>query len=144
MQEYAQDLSIAFGGHEALHLSENGTGQVKALACMNAFTPEIIDRIVQTAKELKVDSREVLCLTGAARESGIEAAREHGMSILAVGHKRCEMWGLRYLEKEARKTFPHCEIILHEEDEEPICKSRKATRPNGGPAAGSKMPDPTS
>lgn len=138
MQEYARDLSKAFEGHEELHLSENGTGQIKVLACMNAFTPEIIDRIVQTSKELNIDSKEVLCLTGAARELGIEAARENGMSIIAVGHKRCEMWGLKYLEREARKAFPNCEIVLHEEDEEPLPRTSKATRQGGGAPNGGK------
>lgn len=130
MSSYAQTLSEAFEGHEASHLPQEHIDEapVKALASLNAFTPEIIERILNITKELEVKPEEVLCLTGTPREAGMQAASQAGMSVLAVGHKRCEMWGLKYLERQARKAFPDLDIRLHEEEEEP----RPPRIPNAG------------
>lgn len=133
MQGYADRLSTAFGGHENVHVSNNTQdNQVKALACLNAFTPEVLERVLDSARGLGVAPEEVLCLTGAVREVGMQVAKEQGMSVLAVGHRRCEMWGLKYFEREARKMFPHIKIVLHEEEEEP---RPTGTRNGGAPRA---------
>lgn len=134
IHEYAERLSRAFEGHEALHTCGNEESQVKALACLNAFNPEIIDCILHDARSLDVRPEEVLCLTGAVRDSGIDAAKEIGMSVLAVGHRRCELWGLKYLEREVRREFPDLHVTLHLEEEEPLSNHSKNgnTRQKGG------------
>jgi putative NIF3 family GTP cyclohydrolase 1 type 2 len=118
--DYAACLSEAFQGHEFLHLDSPsssdkaaGSTQIKAVASLNAFTPEIIDRIQDSLATLdsdggnnKIQPSEVLCLTGAARELGINAAKELGFSVIAVGHKRCEFEGL--------------EVVVLENEEEPV------------------------
>jgi len=150
MAGYAARLSEAFQGHEFLHVhpaddattsasnsssadahttatsinksDAAGSTRVKALASLNAFTPEIVTRIQDSLVDLgegNIQPNEVLCLTGAAREIGIEAAREVGFSILAVGHKRCETWGLRYLERMAKREFEGLEIVVVESEDEP-------------------------
>lgn len=155
MSSYAQSLSQAFEGHEALHIPNNnndGTSEAgssnpvkkaaRALASLNAFNPEIIERILDSARQLEVSPEEVLCLTGAPRELGIQSALENGMSVLAVGHRRCEMWGLKYLERKAREVFPDLEIQLHEEEEEPRPAPQQQGRRNGqhGREIGKKQP----
>lgn len=133
MSAYSVTLSQAFDGHEEVHLrdSQDAEAHVKALACLNAFNPELIDRILEITGSLQVRSEEVLCLTGAPRELGIQAAKEAGMSVLAVGHRRCELWGLRYLERQARAAFPDLDIKVHEEEEEEPPKNTDRTRSNG-------------
>lgn len=48
----------------------------------------------------------------------MEEARKLGMSVVAVGHQRCEFWGLRYLERMARQRFPGLEVVIMDEREE--------------------------
>jgi putative NIF3 family GTP cyclohydrolase 1 type 2 len=127
----ARMLSHAFGGHDAMELpntaSEDDLCQIEALASLNAFTPEVIERVVQASQELGIKPQNTICLTGAVREPGMEEARKLGLNVVAVGHVRCEMWGLRYLERMARQRFPGFEIELIDEPEEVI--ERKPKQP---------------
>lgn len=150
--QYAFRLSQAFGGHDALRIaghegtpshseeknsvasgsedSVSGTSSttVKVLACLNAFNPEIIDRIVESAGQLGVPPNQVLCLTGAVRDAGVEAATAADMSFLAVGHKRCELWGMGYIQEKLRSEFREVEIIHVDEEEPPRDATKKVPR----------------
>ena len=135
---YAHMLSHAFDGHDAVELpsspgEEGPEQQILALASLNAFTPEVIDRVVLSNHEMGIKPQNTICLTGAIREAGMEEARKLGMSVVAVGHVRCEMWGLRYLERMARQRFPGLEIVLVDEPEE-IPEKRPRQTADGGKA----------
>lgn len=118
---YARMLSHAFNGHEALSIPQAEDSlqpQIHALATLNAFTPEVIERVAAAITQLDAKADNTICLTGAVRDPGMEEARKLGMSVIAVGHQRCEYWGIRYLERIARQRFPDLEILIIDEPEE--------------------------
>lgn len=94
------------------------SGNITALFCLNAFTPEVLARAITEVQAMDLRNDEILCLTGAVRELGVAEARRLGLNILAVGHKRCEDWGMRYFERQCKSAFPWLEIVLIDEPEE--------------------------
>lgn len=76
-----------------------GDTQVDTLACLNAFTAEIIERVMAAAPMAKG----VVVVTGERKDSGMKRARELGVkAVVCVGHKRCEVWGLHYVAEQIR------------------------------------------
>ena len=69
-----------------------------------------------------------MCLTGGVRDLGMEEAKRLGMSVVAVGHKKCEDWGMRYIAGLAQARFPHLEIVHIDEPEEVPEKKAKETK----------------
>ncbi|GAB7359667.1 hypothetical protein MBLNU230_g6846t1 [Neophaeotheca triangularis] len=131
---------------------------VKVVAVMNAFRLEEVERVAAAARQLQtlatpsevsseVKCTEVLYLTGAVREPGLEAARAKGMRVICVGHRACEEWGIRYLAEVARREFPllDVEVLLEEEEEEELrAKAVKVQGENAGDGRGSKRKVATS
>lgn len=126
--EMIDRLSSAFGGYESTYAGDTSTdvspSTVRAIACLNAFTPEVLDRVSRALEHLRSEvgasdltEREVLCLTGAVREAGLEDAKKRGMSVVAVGHKRCEDWGMIHFERELKIRFPHLDVARIDEVE---------------------------
>jgi putative NIF3 family GTP cyclohydrolase 1 type 2 len=109
-------------GAEVGH-SDNGP-DIQVVAIMNAFHPEEVQRVVNTAVAQgwipnAKDGSEILYLTGQAREPGLIAAMEKGFKVVCVGHRVCEEWGIRYLAGEVRREFPLLDVVEVFEDEEP-------------------------
>ena len=48
----------------------------------------------------------------------MKAAAEAGMAVVAVGHRRSEMWGLHYLATRAREAFWDADVEVVVVDEE--------------------------
>ncbi|KZT54522.1 hypothetical protein CALCODRAFT_519329 [Calocera cornea HHB12733] len=113
MQALSQRIQLEFGGCEACELNGSPGRRCSVLACLNAFSEEVARRVERVVRERGWDRGEgaaggmggVLCLTGAAKEAGMRVARELGMGVVAVGHRRCEMWGLQYLARRASEEF---------------------------------------
>ncbi|TKA34371.1 hypothetical protein B0A50_00353 [Salinomyces thailandicus] len=96
---------------------------ISALAIMNAFHPGEVNRVIEDAVAANIvaspaESSKILYLTGAVREEGLKAARENGMTVVCVGHKTCEEWGVRFLAAEARASFPGLQVHEVYEDED--------------------------
>jgi hypothetical protein len=68
------------------------------VALMNAMNPELIGY----AADLGVR----VYLTGQLRPSAVAAARARGLGVVALGHRRTELWGLRQLAHELQTQFP--------------------------------------
>ena len=68
------------------------------LALVNALRPELLE-------ELAAQGVGVL-VTGQMRRSALPRARELGLGVVALGHRRSELWGLRQLASELREAFP--------------------------------------
>lgn len=101
-------------------------GRVEVVAIMNAFHQDEIDRVLEATRvagwiRKDDDGRRLLYLTGAARDYGLEAAGRVTMPAYCVGHRACEEWGIRYLVKQARLTWPALEVVevLEEEEKQP-------------------------
>jgi len=96
---------------------------IDAVAIMNAFHAEEVERVTSTAEALLPASTDpfgprILYLTGAARELGLESAKAANMPAFCVGHRACEEWGIKYLAQMTRERWPALDIIEVLEDEE--------------------------
>lgn len=113
-------------GHDGL------SDQIRVIAIMNAFHGDEVNRVLQMAIErgiVHVDGdapgKHILYLTGQARAGGLEAARALGMTVVCVGHRQAEVWGIRYLGEQLRQSFPGVRVEEIYEDEEPKVKVKK-------------------
>lgn len=75
------------------------------LALMNAMNPALIGHVAGQGVRVY--------LTGQLRPSAAPAARERGLGVIALGHRRTELWGLRQLARELRAAFPELETEVH-------------------------------
>lgn len=119
----------------------NGVGElyaarsdgVSVLAIMNAFHGDEVERVLRMARERQwIDEAQggegVIYLTGQPRESGMEAARKEGVSVLCVGHRAAEEWGVRFLASQTRDAFPALQVEEIYEDEEIPERPKKALK----------------
>ncbi|KAI5813699.1 GTP cyclohydrolase 1 type 2/Nif3 [Pyronema omphalodes] len=96
--EFVRRVKDEFGGVEEVD-GMLGDTQVDTLACLNAFTAEIIERVMAEAPMAKG----VVVVTGERKEAGLKRAKELGVkAVVCVGHKRCEVWGLHYVAEQIR------------------------------------------
>lgn len=65
---------------------------------MNAMNPELIGHVADLGVRVY--------LTGQLRPSASAAARARGLGVVALGHRRTEVWGLRQLAHELSAAFP--------------------------------------
>ena len=77
------------------------------LALVNAMRPELLE-------ELAAQGAGVL-VTGQLRRSVLPRARELGLGVVALGHRRSELWGLRQLASELRGAFPELACTVYGE-----------------------------
>ncbi|WP_407569027.1 Nif3-like dinuclear metal center hexameric protein [Deinococcus altitudinis] len=77
------------------------------LALVNAMRPELLD-------ELAAKGAGVL-VTGQLRRSALPRARELGLGVVALGHRRSELWGLRQLAGELQEAFPELACTVYGE-----------------------------
>ncbi len=89
-------LDHEFGGHEAVQAPRIPVRP--RLALMNALRPELLDLV----HERGVNT----CLTGQLRPGALGRARELDIGVVALGHRRTELWGLRQLGRELEAAFP--------------------------------------
>jgi putative NIF3 family GTP cyclohydrolase 1 type 2 len=136
-REWAQLVRTEFGGLEREMGCEDGERHVMAIACMNAFEPRFLDRSVEAASELaslgtlradcavpEIQAADVLYITGESRSLGEKVARQLGMPVLFVGHRRCERWAIRYLAELARRDLPGMEVVVVDEEESVAKRAR--------------------
>ena len=95
-------LHAEFDGHEALlPLREP---ELQRVALMNAMRPELLEAVA----DLGVN----VYLTGQMRPAALPTARALGLGVIALGHRRSELWGLRQLALELRAAFPGLECTV--------------------------------
>ena len=89
-------LRTEFGGLEAV--VEPLRPHLSSVALINAMRPDLLTFLA----ELGVDA----CITGQLRPAAVPRARELGVGIIALGHRRSEHWGLWQLARELVQHFP--------------------------------------
>ena len=105
------------------HFERSACNEIQVVAIMNAFRSEEVDRVLNVAQQQLCLSperggAEILYLTGQPRESGLAAAKVHGMAVACVGHRAAEEWGIRCLAASLRSAFPKVEVKeIYEEEE---------------------------
>jgi putative NIF3 family GTP cyclohydrolase 1 type 2 len=78
----------------------------RRIAIAAAMSPELI------AEAAAAGAR--VFITGQYRPSARLAVEANGMMVVAVGHRRAELWGLRRLAQETTAAFPDIETIVIE------------------------------
>ena len=68
------------------------------MALMNAIRPELLEAVA--AKGVNV------YITGQRRLTALPTARTLGLGVIALGHRRTELWRLRQLAREVGTAFP--------------------------------------
>ena len=89
-------LTREFGGRDAA-LEPQDEFHTR-LALMSAMKPELLGAVHQQGASIYV--------TGQLRVSAQLRARELGLGVIALGHRRSELWGLRQLAREIEDAFP--------------------------------------
>lgn len=89
-------LHAELGGEDASW--PPGDSSSLRLALMNAMNPALVGHVADLGARVY--------LTGQLRPSAGGAARERGLGVIALGHRRTELWGLRQLARELRAAFP--------------------------------------
>ncbi len=77
------------------------------MALMNAMRPELLEALAGLGVSVYI--------TGQMRPGSLAAARELGLGVVALGHRRSELWGLRQLARELRDAFPDLSCTVYGE-----------------------------
>ena len=96
-------LNAELGGEDAVWPPAGGDSL--RLALMNAMNPALIHHVADLGVRVY--------LTGQLRPSATAAARARGLGVVALGHRRSELWGLRQLARELRAAFPGLETEVY-------------------------------
>ena len=148
------DLSIPAeattnAAQESTH--EKDSVRPKYIACMNAFEPIIIDRLLHTLSEPlaslenphdtplhpsrprdPVDPSSIFYITGEPRPLGSETARSLRIPTIFVGHNRSEVWAIKWLAQKARESLGSgIEVIVVDEPEVVLPRPVKPTQRPG-------------
>ena len=86
--QYRRHVEELFGGADAS--KANAVAHVRNVAVMGAFNANLLHRM---KSEHAVD----LYITGQVRPGAMEVAKELNIAVVAVGHQRCEAYGLQAL-----------------------------------------------
>lgn len=104
-QSFAEQCALVdqvFGDHdEAQPAAEQRIGRVAVVGAMT-------DRLVREAAERGAQ----IYLTGQYRQPARSAARDTGIGVIAIGHRRSEIWGLRALAGVIRERWSRIEVVL--------------------------------
>jgi putative NIF3 family GTP cyclohydrolase 1 type 2 len=118
-----QSIEDEFGAIE--YAQEGLSEEIHVFAMTNAFSANEVHRVLDMAQEQNwVPSteqlgRHVLCLTGQPSQSGLTAAKEKGMTVVCVGARVAEQWGIGYMGNRLRAAFPDLKVKEIYEDELP-------------------------
>lgn len=109
-----RSIEYEFGAID--HAQEGMSEEIKLIAIMNAFSSDEVHRVLDLAQEYgwvpdaQNSGQHVLYLTGEPRKSGLEAAKQRGMTVVCVGKTSAEQWGITYMAARLRGTFPTLDV----------------------------------
>lgn len=98
---YHSYVNEVFGGQQEARIGV--VTEVSRVAVVGAMT----DALVREA----AGRGAFLYITGQIRQPAELAVRETGMSVIGVGHRRCEAWGLRALAAVLRERWSSLEVV---------------------------------
>jgi putative NIF3 family GTP cyclohydrolase 1 type 2 len=100
LTEYLHCLTEIFGGRDEVYLGK--ISEVSRIAIVGAMNDALVREAATRGAGLYV--------TGQMRQPAAAALEETGMSAIAVGHRRCELWGLKTLAGLLRDRFS-CQLL---------------------------------
>ena len=80
-------------------------GVIHRVALMNAMNPTLVRHVASLGADVY--------LTGQLRPSAVPAVRVAKIGVVALGHRRTELWGLRRLAQELEVAFPGLETQVY-------------------------------
>jgi len=99
---WIQLVENTFGGYDQVHVGKQpAIGRIAIMGAMN-------DALIREAARRGAD----LYLTGAYRKSAQTAVDETGITVIAVGHRRSETWGLRALADVLQERWADLSIVF--------------------------------
>ncbi|HEY9600343.1 MAG TPA: Nif3-like dinuclear metal center hexameric protein [Allocoleopsis sp.] len=99
---YCRYIHQVFGGQDTVYPGR--CDRILRVAVVGAMT----DELVREAALRRAD----VYITGQLRQPAQNAVNETGIGVIAVGHRRCEEWGLRALAGVMRERWFGLEVIL--------------------------------
>jgi putative NIF3 family GTP cyclohydrolase 1 type 2 len=109
--------------------------EIRAVAIMNAFNEDEVQRVLEialqhgwAAADDEAPGKHIVYLTGQPRASGMDAAKALGMTVVCVGHRPAEDWGIRYIATQLRLMFPAANVEEVYEEEEVRVKEPKVPK----------------
>jgi putative NIF3 family GTP cyclohydrolase 1 type 2 len=102
--EFRETLRGMFGGEDAAHEPANAETKIARVCFVGAMN----DALVREAHERGAQ----VYVTGQMRHPAKAAVAETGLSVVCVGHRRSEEWGLRALAGVLRERFAELEVVL--------------------------------
>lgn len=104
LTEYLHCLTEIFGGREEVHVGK--TTEVSRIAVVGGMNDALVREATTRGASLYV--------TGQMRQPAAAALEETGISAIAVGHRRCELWGLKALAGLLRDRFNQLTVINYQ------------------------------
>lgn len=95
-------IKEVFGGFDAIQIGD--ITEVQTIAVVGAMTDALV-------REAALGGADVY-ITGQLRKPAHTAVLETGINVIAVGHRRCEEWGLRSLAGVLRERWYDLEVFL--------------------------------
>lgn len=99
-------LHAELGGEDA-SIPPSTAGHPLRVALMNAMNPGLIGQVAALGV--------TAYLTGQLRPSAVGAARAAGVGVVALGHRRTELWGLQQLARELEEAFPGLNVRVYDQ-----------------------------
>lgn len=103
LQARLQDI---FGGLDCARAGKAGRENITSITVVNAMTDTLVREAAACGAQLYV--------TGQERAGARDAVEETGIGIAAVGHARCEQWGLRALAGPLRERWTALTVCVRE------------------------------
>jgi len=105
---YCCYLDEVFNGQEEARAGVQS--MVRRVAVVGAMTDALVREAVARGADIYI--------TGQLRQPAPAAVLETGISVVGVGHHRCEQWGLRALAGVLRERWSRLEVVLADSKEE--------------------------
>lgn len=99
---YCTYVDEVFGGQEELY--RGAATEISRVAVVGAMTDALISEAAARGAELYI--------TGQFRQPALDAVRETRIGVIAVGHRRSEVWGLRAIAGVLRERWSRLEVFL--------------------------------
>lgn len=99
-----EQIQSIFGGYEKIHPPKQGL--VARVAVVGAMNENLVTQAVERGAQAYI--------TGQWRSQAEKAIAHSDIGIIAVGHKRSELWGLRALAGVLRERWANLDVIILE------------------------------
>lgn len=102
VESFRDRVQGVFGRWE--HFVSGRFETIDRVAVVGALTPELVEAAARENVQVYI--------TGQLRTAATAAIQSTGIEVIAVGHRRCEEWGLRALAGVLRERFTNLLVLL--------------------------------